>query len=47
MKEDDPSKHYDIVGKIGEGAYSRVFKVNRRADDEVCALKLVVPKTQD
>ena len=47
LKQDDPSKFYDIVGRIGEGASSRVFKVNRKADEAVMALKFVEPKSAE
>lgn len=42
---DDPSKYYDIVGKLGQGGFAKVFKVRRKADGLVCALKFVEPKT--
>ena len=32
---------FDILSKLGEGAYSTVFKVRRKADDRIYALKQV------
>ena len=34
-------KEFELLNKIGEGAYSQVFKVLRRSDREVYALKKV------
>ena len=34
-------KEFEVLNKIGEGAYSQVFKVLRRSDHEVYALKKV------
>ena len=34
-------KGFDIIGKLGEGAYSMVYKVRRRIDNKVYALKKV------
>lgn len=35
-------KDFEILGKIGEGAYSTVLKVKRKSDQEIYALKKVV-----
>jgi NIMA (never in mitosis gene a)-related kinase len=32
---------FDVLAKLGEGAYSTVFKVRRKADDRIYALKQV------
>lgn len=40
----DPSKFYDIIGKLGQGGFAKVFKVKRKKDGFVCALKFVEPK---
>ena len=32
FKEDDPSKYYEIVKKIGFGGFARVFLVKRKED---------------
>lgn len=42
----DPSKHYDIIGKLGQGGFAKVFKVKRKKDGFVCALKFVEPKSE-
>ena len=34
-------KGFDIIGKLGEGAYSIVYKVRRKEDKKVYALKKV------
>ena len=47
MKVDDPSLYYDIVEKIGVGGFARVFKVKRKSDGAICALKFVEPKNQE
>jgi serine/threonine protein kinase len=44
LKKDDPSKHYDIIERIGVGGFAKVFKVKRKADDAICALKFIEPK---
>ena len=38
-------KGFEIIKKLGEGAYSTVYKVRRRADNKVYALKKVKMKT--
>jgi serine/threonine protein kinase len=40
----DPSKYYDIIGKLGQGGFAKVFKVKRKKDGFICALKFVEPK---
>jgi serine/threonine protein kinase len=47
LKNEDPSLHYDIISRIGVGGFARVFKVKRKADGKVCALKFCEPKTPD
>lgn len=42
----DPSKYYDIIGKLGTGGFAKVFKVKRKLDGMVCALKFVEPKNE-
>ena len=34
-------KDFEIISKIGEGAYSKVYKVKRKSDQEIYALKKV------
>ena len=38
-------KDFDIISKLGDGAYSIVYKVRRRADNKIYALKKVKMKT--
>jgi len=42
----DPSKEFEITHdhKIGSGGFGKVFKVKRRSDGLVCALKFCTPK---
>lgn len=47
IKKEDPTQYYDILGRIGEGAYAKVFEVKRKSDDVICALKFVDPKTDE
>ena len=44
FKKDDPSKYYDIIGKLGEGAFAKVMKVRRKSDNAILALKFIGPK---
>lgn len=34
-------KNFEILGKLGEGTYSTVFKVQRLSDSKIYALKKV------
>ena len=47
IKTSDPSQFFEIKHehKLGEGGFAKVFKVKRRSDDLVCALKFCEPKT--
>ena len=47
IKTDDPSQTFDIKheDQLGEGGFAKVFKVKRREDGLVCALKFCEPKT--
>lgn len=45
LKRDDPSKFYDIIERIGVGGFAKVFKVKRKTDGVICALKFVEPKS--
>ena len=45
LRKEDPSRYYDILGKIGMGAFARVFEVKRKSDGVICALKFVEPKS--
>ena len=46
FKTEDPSQFYDITSKykLGIGGFAKVFKVQRKTDGMVCALKFVEPK---
>jgi serine/threonine protein kinase len=46
ISTNDPSKAYDIVGKLGQGGFAKVFKVKRKSDGFVCALKFIEPKNE-
>ena len=46
MLTTDPSKFYDIIGKLGQGGFAKVFKVKRKSDGFICALKFVEPKNE-
>lgn len=45
-KEDDPSKHYDILKKIGVGGFGKVFLCKKIDTGMECALKYVDPKNE-
>lgn len=34
-------KDFQMLGKLGEGAFGQVFKVKRKADDKIYAMKKV------
>lgn len=44
IQTEDPSKKYDILDRLGQGGFAKVFKVSRKADGHICALKFVEPK---
>mmetsp|Transcript_25017 Transcript_25017/g.31280 ORF Transcript_25017/g.31280 Transcript_25017/m.31280 type:complete len:133 (+) Transcript_25017:843-1241(+) len=43
FKNTDPSAHYDITSKykLGSGGFAKVFKVQRKTDGKVIALKFI------
>ena len=43
FKNEDPSQHYDITSKykLGSGGFAKVFKVMRKRDGQVIALKFI------
>ena len=46
IKTSDPSQFFEIKheDKLGEGGFAKVFKVKRRSDGLICALKFCEPK---
>ena len=44
FKKDDPAKYYNVVGRLGKGAFAEVMKVIRKSDNAVFALKSMIPK---
>ena len=46
LQNKDPSKSYDIISKLGQGGFAKVFKVKRKSDGFICALKFVEPKNE-
>ena len=46
FREEDPSKNYDILKKIGVGGFGKVFLCKKQSTGEQCALKYVDPKTE-
>ncbi len=44
FSQEDPSKYYEIVKKIGYGGFARVFLVKRKDDGKQYALKFIEPK---
>lgn len=45
FKNDDPSKYYEIVKKIGYGGFARVFLVKKKEEEgTLYALKFIEPK---
>ena len=45
LKNDDPSNYYDIIERIGVGGFAKVFKVKRKEDGAIMALKFAEPKS--
>jgi serine/threonine protein kinase len=46
MKTTDPTVQYEVVKKIGQGGFAKVFEVRRKSDGTTCALKFVEPKNE-
>eukprot|EP00351_Strombidinopsis_sp_SopsisLIS2011_P006241 CAMPEP_0116888308 /NCGR_PEP_ID=MMETSP0463-20121206/23255_1 /TAXON_ID=181622 /ORGANISM="Strombidinopsis sp, Strain SopsisLIS2011" /LENGTH=122 /DNA_ID=CAMNT_0004552793 /DNA_START=576 /DNA_END=944 /DNA_ORIENTATION=+ len=46
FREEDPSRYYEIIGKLGAGGFARVFKVQHKKNKSICALKFIEPKNQ-
>lgn len=45
LRKQDPAEFYDIIERIGVGGFAKVFKVKRKVDGKILALKFVDPKT--
>lgn len=45
VRHEDPSQYYNVIGKIAVGAFSKVFEVERKSDQRICALKFCDPKS--
>ena len=46
LRQENPSNHYRVLGKLGEGGFARIFEVERFVDKKICALKFIEPKNQ-
>lgn len=46
VNTNDPSTCYDIKGKLGQGGFAKVFKVERKSDGAHFALKYIEPKNE-
>eukprot|EP00301_Raphidiophrys_heterophryoidea_P004433 c11925_g3_i1.p1 GENE.c11925_g3_i1~~c11925_g3_i1.p1 ORF type:complete len:738 (-),score=189.42 c11925_g3_i1:187-2400(-) len=46
LKEGDPETFFDIVGKLGEGAFGSVYKCLLKDSEQIVAIK-IVPLTED
>lgn len=47
IKNEDPSQYYEIISKIAVGGFAKVFKVRRKKDGFICALKYTEPKNDN
>ena len=47
IKNEDPSQYYEIINKIAVGGFAKVFKVRRKSDGHICALKYTEPKNEN
>ena len=41
IKKDDPTQYYDILNRVGKGAYGEVFLCRRKKDLLHCAIKKI------
>jgi serine/threonine protein kinase len=46
FKKGHPQHDFNCLEKIGEGAYGRVFKVSRKSDKQLAALKTIIAGRQ-
>lgn len=47
FKKEDPTPHYSIVSKIGQGGFAKVFKAKKVEDGSFVALKLIEIEEDD
>ena len=47
IREENPSKYYKIIGKVGTGGFARVFSIKRTSDDKEFALKFIEPRNKE
>ena len=41
IKNENPEKYYKVVARIAQGGQGEIFKVQRKKDKKICALKSV------
>lgn len=44
FKREDPSAYYEVVERVADGGFARVFHVRRLSDSKSFALKFIEPK---
>ena len=44
FKREDPSAYYEVVERVADGGFARVFHVRRISDSKSFALKFMEPK---
>lgn len=46
INTEDPSLQYDVVGRIGQGGFGKIYSVRRKADKAILALKFIPVNTE-